>query len=114
MADHRRVKDLDREVVNRWDTEGMTREADLEVEDGGEDGRVVSISFNFVCIFFYNPHAGDGSDIAAFENALHLARIWQSLNQWLSLDNFLGGKELECCMAAWTTDITRRMAFLSN
>ena len=51
MADHRRVKDLDREVGNRWDTEDTTREADLEVEDGEEDGRVVSILFNFVCIF---------------------------------------------------------------
>ena len=59
MAVHHRVRDLDREVVNRWDTEVMTREVGLEeVEDGEEDGRVVSISFNFVCIFsifFYNP-----------------------------------------------------------
>lgn len=70
MADHHRVKDLDQEVVNKWDTEDMTREADLEVEDGEEDGRVVSISFNFVCIFFYNSHAGDGSDIAAFEKCI--------------------------------------------
>ena len=51
MADHRKVKDLDQELANRWDTEDTTREADLEVEDGEEDGRVVSILFNFVCIF---------------------------------------------------------------
>ena len=55
MADHRKVKDLDQELANRWDTEDTTREADLEVEDGEEDGRVVSILFKFVCIFSIIP-----------------------------------------------------------